>query len=527
VACPGEYESASFVVRSRKEPISGLTATASDLKGEKGVIPASSLNLTVVKCWYVGGKDDTLYRHVRLLTPELLVKDDGLVKVDTEKKHNYLKLTFQKDTPNPEEKYICISEEKEWENLPEVLPMPVEEFPVYDSKTLQPVNIDPEQNKQFWITLQVPKTAVPGVYRGKIVLRTSQGTVGELNIRVKVLPFTLSNPYPISSILYKGELGPVGCKGVLHTSGPKNEQQYRAEMEDMVAHGVTNPSIFFWWYDHFDKENLRRILEIRNALGMKDQPLYNFGERLFEVQNKPEKIGELKTKIKDYIDLCKSQGVTDVYVYGEDEAMGDVLRRQRPIWQAIHEMGGKVFVAGWLENIKEMGDLQDMQIMNGRPSKEEAAEWHAKNHQITIYANPQAGVEQPLRYRRDFGLALWQNDYDGAMNHAYMISYRDIWNDFDSGCRQENMAYPTADGVVDTTEWEGYREGVDDVRYLMTLLDTVKSAKDTKDPKMKDKVAAAEQYVSDLKTTNLQGRNLDTVRMEIIFHILGLKEGKQ
>jgi hypothetical protein len=326
--------------------------------------------------------------------------------------------------------------------------------------------------------------------------------------------------------LYKGELGPVGCKGVLSTSGPKTEQQYRAEMEDMVAHGVTNPTIYFWWFDNFDKDNLRRILEIRNASGMGNQTLYNFGERLFPVLSQPDKIGELKTKCKDYIDFCKSYGATDVYVYGEDEAVGEVLRRQRPVWQAIHDVGGKVFVAGAEENIKTMGDLQDLQIMNGRPSKEEAAEWHGKGHQITIYANPQSGVEQPLRYRRDYGLLLWQYDYDGAMNHAYMISFRNIWNDFDYGCREENMAYPTADGVVDTTEWEGYREGVDDVKYLMTLIDAVQSAKLSNDPKMKDKVAAAEQYVRDLKTANLQGRNLDTVRIEIIFHILALKESE-
>ena len=27
------------------------------------------------------------------------------------------------------------------------------------------------------------------------------------------------------------------------------------------------------------------------------------------------------------------------------------------------------------------------------------------------------------------------------------------------------MAYPTVDGMIDTIAWEGFREGVDDVRY--------------------------------------------------------------
>jgi len=32
------------------------------------------------------------------------------------------------------------------------------------------------------------------------------------------------------------------------------------------------------------------------------------------------------------------------------------------------------------------------------------------------------------------------------------------------------FVYPAADGVIDTIQWEGFREGVDDVRYLSTLL---------------------------------------------------------
>ena len=39
------------------------------------------------------------------------------------------------------------------------------------------------------------------------------------------------------------------------------------------------------------------------------------------------------------------------------------------------------------------------------------------------------------------------------------------------------MAYPMTDGVIDTIQWEGYREGVNDIRYLATL-DAVDTAHD-------------------------------------------------
>jgi len=38
------------------------------------------------------------------------------------------------------------------------------------------------------------------------------------------------------------------------------------------------------------------------------------------------------------------------------------------------------------------------------------------------------------------------------------------------------MAYPTENGVVGTVQWEGFREGVDDVRYLSTLLRAIADA---------------------------------------------------
>ena len=36
--------------------------------------------------------------------------------------------------------------------------------------------------------------------------------------------------------------------------------------------------------------------------------------------------------------------------------------------------------------------------------------------------------------------------------------------------RDHVFAYPTSNGVIDTIQWEGWREGVDDTRYVATLI---------------------------------------------------------
>jgi hypothetical protein len=97
------------------------------------------------------------------------------------------------------------------------------------------------------------------------------------------------------------------------------------------------------------------------------------------------------------------------------------------------------------------------------------------------------------------------------------------WNDFDAGhygWRHHNMTYPTVDGVIDTIQWEGYREGVDDARYLTTLIKAVENAKASKDGSKVKAAQEAEKYLSGLKTADLSTRDLSTVRSEIVRHIM-------
>ena len=78
------------------------------------------------------------------------------------------------------------------------------------------------------------------------------------------------------------------------------------------------------------------------------------------------------------------------------------------------------------------------------------------------------------------------------------------------------MAYPTVDGVIDTLQWEGYREGVDDTRYLATLLDAIDKA----GPVRAKDADAARQW---LDTLDING-DLDAIRAQMIDWILQLRK---
>ena len=136
------------------------------------------------------------------------------------------------------------------------------------------------------------------------------------------------------------------------------------------------------------------------------------------------------------------------------------------------------------------------------------------------YGNPQCGVEEPETYRRNFGLALWQAGYDGAMDYAYQHSFGHEWNDFDNqSYRDHTMAYPAANGVIDTIQWEGFREGVDDVRYLATLLQAMKTAEAAGGAKARQ----AQATRAWLDKLDMSSADLDVVRAEMIRRILALR----
>ena len=107
-------------------------------------------------------------------------------------------------------------------------------------------------------------------------------------------------------------------------------------------------------------------------------------------------------------------------------------------------------------------------------------------------------------------------DYDGGMTYIFYHG----WNDFyGKRYRQHNFVYPTADGLIDTIQWEGYREGIDDLRYLGTLRAAIADAK-TKGGKRAGLAAEAETLCQTLDVTG----DLYDVRDRMIEWILKITD---
>ena len=89
-ACRGEFEPTSFVLRAQSHDMTGVTLTATDLHSvnSSAVISSTHVDIKIVKPWFqsyyawneMGKSDPADFRQQ--LVPELLLKDDALVRVD-------------------------------------------------------------------------------------------------------------------------------------------------------------------------------------------------------------------------------------------------------------------------------------------------------------------------------------------------------------------------------------------------------------------------------------------------------------
>lgn len=440
-AAGDEFESASFAILAAEE-LKDVTINMAPFSN--GADEISSFDVWAIKCWYQPHLDDDQFGPiVPTLTSELLLHDDDLVRVDIKAIKQHVRAT----TPDGNEEFFDITGPNS--DLKEA-------YLIDDAPSLLPVTIREWEPKQFWITVYVSPEVPPGEYKSTIRVQPQNAPPQMMPVTLTVLPFRLPPPCLEYSLYYnasaKGDDIPIVSQDY------KTDRQLEAEFHDMKAHGVINPNMR-------DGGNVERYLAIRNKVGMSR-------DRLF-FQHSPHSSSDEQLRRK--METFKRFGYEEVYLVGFDEATGDRLVKQRSHWERAHSLGFKMFVACNEGFFPLVGDILDAPVFGGRPKPDLAAKVKANGFRIYVYANPQFGQPNPETYRRNYGLALWKAGYSGVMNYAYQHSMtQHMWNDMAAGI-QDRVTYATSSGVVGTMAWEGFREAVDDVRYLTLLLDLSKN----------------------------------------------------
>jgi len=411
-----------------------------------------------VKVWYQAGtawwsiRQD---RSRRVLVPELLVNDDDLIRVDTDRRRNLARVG---------EREVDISEVGERSGR---VIASTSEFPIQDADSLRPIGVPANATKQVWLTVTAGPGTLPGRHSWEITA-TSARTKTQVTIPVvvNVLPFALDDPVLEYSIYYRGYLD-MANRGSI-SSERKSPSQLSVELENLRTHGISNPTI----YQPADSIGLfEKVLRERARVGIAAECIHYLGITTGNYGD----AASLHTRLKNFERvrrLIETFGHECINVYGVDEAEPRDIVGQFPVWDQFNGAGAGIFTAAWQVGVAERqyaGRLKIL-VLGAEPRSTVNAFFQNAGTAVYLYNQPQVGVENPLIYRINYGFSAWREGFDGVMNYAYQDSMGFIWNDFDHAeFRDHVFAYPTVDGVVDTLAWEGFREAVDDVRYISTL----------------------------------------------------------
>lgn len=512
-AAQGEYEPASFQLFAFKDQ-KNVTVSASALKSKSGAsIPAKNVDVKVVKIWYQNGNRWTSYfSDVGLrLVPEMLLYDENMVLVDTKNTANYARI--RKDG----------KDSFEWISAPKGLDAEFDAMQkgFEDAASLQSVTLAKDQFKQFFVTVHVPENQTPGVYSGTISV-SADGDRLAIPLKVRVLPFAL--PLPET---YQKPGMPVICSIMGGFSLDAQRKYYKDEalalarfkenLANAKAHGMLHPNV----------DSTKESIDIIKAMGFPTNvflggnfmPWFarNFGGRLTFDNMMAAKAASEKAR-KFYLE---NLGHTDNVLtsYGDEQGTAFVTCH-RNFHKYFERYGIRVASAGHSALFYKGAHLFGYHPMGGYPDDESRIKrWRDMGDKfIGFYAGQHTGSENPAFIRRQNGMLGWLHGLNLLYNYEFAIG---PWNDLVTEVYKPMVvAYQNYGGLVDTLQWEGYREAVDDIRYATLLQQEIAKGLASDDIEYKTQARKALLFFAVMEPVDM---DLDAVRDEMIVHILKLK----
>jgi len=506
IAALEEYEPGSFVVYPL-EDLGKVQFEVSDLKSESGaVFSKSDLDLKTVKVWYQCGNGWYSYFSDPglKLCPELLLNDEDLVKVDTEKTLNYARLTAK----NGKVSHRLLTVPKDMDFDFSCMVPEFQDAPKHCGATLHEGEF-----KQFFLTAHVKKGQKPGLYQGSVSLKRNGVLLTDIPVQLRVLPFVLPEPrcYNDVSQKYRDFMSSyISLPNIRHLNGNDAElaeKQLMYILNNMVAHNEVIPD----YYEAVSHPEYAKAAGMDlSAFIAGSMLLANPAEMRFDARRKVEILTKkFGTHRNHYLDWGDEFGYKLLLAI---RPMIDIYKKEG-FKYANNSQNGYAFAMYLIDfyRVPVTPDFSSNRLAEkvGKLGDQQYFGWYAVHH---------VGVENPAFCRRQYGLAPYRAGFSCNRNYAHHLNG---WNDLGGYYKPMNFFYGDGKGVIDTIAWEGYREGIDDIRYATLIQQLAKPLLDAENYKAKYAARKAMLYLADLNTDDF---DLSTARLEMIRHILALQQ---
>ncbi|MEN6521503.1 MAG: hypothetical protein ABFD46_10200 [Armatimonadota bacterium] len=332
-------------------------------------------------------------------------------------------------------------------------------------------DLQPGEAKRFWIRIDVPARTAPGIYKGSLLASAGGKVIGKLPVELNVLGMRLLKTSKRNGIMLPQlEALDETCIGTL---------------QEMRAAG------FGWATVTTPVNQLGETVSAMKQVGTAGLPIICTSPDL-----------TLDT-IPVVCEQAKSVSLRNMLLsVANGPKTPEDIQAACDMSKAIHNVKQKSFaviddetalsqLSESLDAINYQIDLSYVQgLMTGAKRTGGKNEW--------VYWDATASPRDNRIYS---GFLLWKSGLDGMY-----------------------LPMPSLDSLTGTVHWEALREGIDDTRYLTTLMDLVRQAKDLK--KAGDVTDAAEAYVNAVLAKPLMemsNKDYQSCRLKLAQYIMKLQ----
>ncbi|MCE5241428.1 hypothetical protein LLH23_23430 [bacterium] len=363
------------------------------------------------------------------------------------------------------------------------------------------------ENARFWLTLHVPATAKPGVYKGVVTVTPTGAAPHKASLAVRVLPIKLQeDPSKIYGIYYRDPLDD-WSRATDEVSRAFYLRKSEWEMQDLVAHGTRNVTTSMWVAPEKDGkfeingdlmqmkvDRWRRYgFKFPLVVGVNAGGVYrkytnqDLGSHIAQAKAPPPEYGQELTRMCQAIEAERvKRGWPEFLYYPIDEpgTSPAAIAFMIETLKAVRAAGVKTYVTADPTNegfapLKPYIDVWCTQpFLPGRADiiADEAARkvdyWCYPNH-----VNGENDHTTVNGARVTYGFGFWRSGFTTLIPWIYRSDNGNPWNYLDGTSsdffnRTEDNGRP-----IPVAMWEAYREGYDDYRYVYTLKQKIEAAR--------------------------------------------------
>ena len=348
------------------------------------------------------------------------------------------------------------------------------------------------RTRRLWLTVQIPEDAVPGIYRGGVMLH-ADGVDTHLPLVLTVLPFELLRPEGMGYFMY--------FPGVKNPS-ISNRDYLKMIARDMRDHGMTTFTIYHWVQqkhpdtgaffvdvDEHVSEKLgvtySELLTILDEAGLGvEAPLLD----VFSMYYRPDQIVALDA-------IFRQRGWPEVLFYIEDEIdYPERIAKARKTLEAIRKISPDIRTTTALGSVgaAALGHMYDVWI--GCSTPEMVSRCLAKGKAPWTYSCRKVYKVDGAFQRAFYGRAAWKLGLRGVGLWSYaedkavfdrlgrVQTYADAPVFMPEHTKMYGHVHLEPDEVVPSVTWEAVREGIDDYRYFWTLKKMAEAVSADADP---------------------------------------------